>query len=94
MGDRKGVFDPDDGREGDCNHTIGTFPGSGIGVVRGGLDGDGHYTELSEFVSLSRTSRMTRGIIVNRTTEDQALALGNGTKLARTPFPNLFWQRC
>jgi hypothetical protein len=35
MGDRKADFDLNDGGEGDGNHTISRFPGSGMDVVHG-----------------------------------------------------------
>jgi hypothetical protein len=76
MDDRKADFDLNDGGEGDGNHTISTFPGSGMDVVHGGPHGDGDNAELSQFVSLSELSMMTRGINLSRMTRDQALALG------------------
>jgi hypothetical protein len=79
-GDRKADFDLNGGGEDDGNHTISTFPGSGGDVVHGGPDDDGDNAELSQFVSLSKLSLMTRGITVSRMTRDQALALGEWDK--------------
>jgi hypothetical protein len=94
MGDRKADFDPNDGGEGDGNHIIRTFPGSGMGVVRGGPGGDGDYAGLSQFVSLSELSRMTRGIDVSGMTRDLAFALGEWDRARKYQISKQLWPRC
>jgi hypothetical protein len=87
MCDRKGDFEPSDGGEDDDSHTIGRFLGSGVDVVGGGPDGDGEYTEPSEFVSLRESSRITRGIAVSGMTRVHALALGQGRGARECTIP-------
>jgi hypothetical protein len=76
MGHRTADLDLNDGREGDGDHAIGTFLGSGMDVVRRDPDGDGDYAEASEFVSLSRLGRIKAGIAVSGMRKAHAFALG------------------
>jgi hypothetical protein len=82
MGHQKPDIDLNGRREGDGNHTIGSFRSSWKDVIRRDPDGDGDYAEAPEIGILSRLDTIIRRIARSQTTKDHASAFGNGGKLA------------